>query len=293
MDRQVAVMGKATALAGVLILSASAVSNAAELQLKPETLAAWQSYIRTADSRMQERLHGGAPFLWIDESAERGRRVRAGEILVTPVSEQSPVRVPNGLIHDWIGAAFFPNASLADILAVVQDYPRYKEFYKPLVIDSKLLGSDRTDYRFSLLMLNKSLFAKNALLSEWKEGYLQVDDRRWYSIASTTRVQEIDEYGSPAERELPVDAGSGYIWRLYSFSRFEQRDGGVYVEMEAMALSRDIPAGLRWLIDPIVRRVSRGSVFTSFTKTRAALQAAGNASNASSRPAARQGSQFR
>jgi hypothetical protein len=293
MDRQVAVMGKATALADVLILSASAVSNAAELQLKPETLAAWQSYIRTADSRMQERLHGGAPFLWIDESAERGRRVRAGEILVTPVSEQSPVRVPNGLIHDWIGAAFFPNASLADILAVVQDYPRYKEFYKPLVIDSKLLGSDRTDYRFSLLMLNKSLFAKNALLSEWKEGYLQVDDWRWYSIASTTRVQEIDEYGSPAERELPVDTGSGYIWRLYSFSRFEQRDGGVYVEMEAMALSRDIPAGLRWLIDPIVRRVSRGSVFTSFTKTRAALQAAGNASNASSRPAARQGSQFR
>jgi hypothetical protein len=285
-------MGKVTALAGVLVLSASAVSNA-ELQLKPETLAAWQNYIRTADLRMQERVHGGAPFLWIDESAERGRRVRAGEILVTPVSEQSPTRVPNGLIHDWIGAAFFPNASLADILAVVQDYPRYKEFYKPLVIDSKLLGSDGTDYRFSLLMLNKSLFAKNALLSEWKEGYAQVDGRRWYSIASTTRVQEIDEYGSPSERELPVDTGSGYIWRLYSFSRFEQRDGGVYVEMEAMALSRDIPAGLRWLIDPIVRRVSRGSVFTSFTKTRAALETAVNASNASSRPAAGQGAQFR
>jgi hypothetical protein len=293
MDRQISLTGKATAMAGVLVLFTSAVSNAAELQLKTETLAAWQNYIRAANLRMQGRVHGGAPFLWIDESAERGRRVRAGEILVTPVSEQSPMRVPNGLIHDWIGAAFFPNASLADILAVVQDYSRYKEFYKPLVIDSRLLGSDGTDYRFSLLMLNKSLFAKNALLTEWKEGYAQVDDRRWYSVASTTRVQEIDEYGSPGERELPVDTGSGYIWRLYSFSRFEQRDGGVYVEMEAMALSRDIPSVLRWMIDPIVRRVSRGSVFTSFTETRAALQKAANASNASSRPAARQGSPFR
>ena len=275
-------MGKVTALAGVLVLSASAVSNA-ELQLKPETLAAWQNYIRTADLRMQERVHGGAPFLWIDESAERGRRVRAGEILVTPVSEQSPTRVPNGLIHDWIGAAFFPNASLADILAVVQDYPRYKEFYKPLVIDSKLLGSDGTDYRFSLLMLNKSLFAKSALISEWKDRYIRVDDRRWYSIAYSTCVEEIDGYGSPDERKLPPDAGSGYIWRLYSFSRFEQRDDGVYVELEAIALSRDIPAALRWFIDPIVRRVSRGSVFTSLIETRTAVSSAVSASSTSSR----------
>ena len=92
---------------------------------------------------------------------------RAGEVLVSPVGGHSPIRVPKGLIHDWFGATLIQNAGLEDIFAVVRDYDRYREFYKPLVIDSKSLGGDGTDYRFSLLMLNKSLFAKTALASEW------------------------------------------------------------------------------------------------------------------------------
>jgi hypothetical protein len=194
--------------------------------------------------------------------------------------------VSSGLIHDWIGAALFPNATLEDIFAVVQDYARYKDFYKPLVIDSKSLGADGADFRFSLLMLNKSLFAKSALISEWKDHYIRVDARRWYSVAYSTCVEEIEGYGSPGERKLARDAGSAYIWRLYSFSRFEQRDGGVYVELEAIALSRDIPAALRWFIDPIVRRVSRGSVLTSLIETRTAVSSAVSASSTSFRPAA-------
>jgi len=283
MDTRVPMVNKAMVLAGFLLLSTSGVSKAAELT--KETLQAWQDYIRTTNSRMQERLHGSVPFLWIDESAERSRRVSAGEILVTPVGEHSPVKVPKGLIHHWIGAALFPNATLDDIFTVVQDYARYKEFYKPLVIDSKPLGADGTEYRFSLLMLNKSLFAKNALVSEWKDRYIRVDERRRYSIAYSTRVEEIEEYGSPGERKLPLDAGSGYIWRLYRFTRFEQRDSGVYVELEAIALSRDIPAAVRWLIDPIVRRVSRSSVLTTLIDTRSAVSSNVGASNTSSSPA--------
>ncbi len=175
---------------------------------------------------------------------------------------------------------------LEDIFAVVRDYNRYTEFYKPLVIDSRSLGGDGADYRFSLLMLNKSLFAKTALASEWNERYVRVDDQRWYSIAHSTRIEEIEGYGSPGERKLPPDEGSGYIWRLYSFSRFEQRDDGVYVELEVMALSRDIPGALRWLIDPIVRRVSRGSLLTSLMETRAAVRSEVGAARISGRPAA-------
>jgi hypothetical protein len=59
---------------------------------------------------MEERLHARLPFLWVDESADRSRRVRAGEVLVSPVGDHSPIRVPKGLIHDWIGATLIPNA---------------------------------------------------------------------------------------------------------------------------------------------------------------------------------------
>jgi hypothetical protein len=128
-------------------------------------------------------------------------------------------------------------------------------------------------------MLNKSLFAKTALASEWNDRYIRVDDWRWYSVAQGTRRQEIEDYGSPGECELPLNEGSGYIWRLYSFSRLERRDDGVYVELEVIALSRDIPGGLRWLIDPIVRRVSRGSHFTSLIETQGAVRSEAGASN--------------
>jgi hypothetical protein len=284
MNAHVSRVNKATALAGLLLLSAPAVSNAAELT--NETLQAWQDYIQNANSRMQERIHGGAPFLWADESTERSRQVLAGEVLVAPMGEHSPIRVSKGLIHDWIGAALIPNATLDDIFAVVRDYDRYKEFYMPLVVDSKLLGGADTDYRFSLLMLNKSLFSKKALVSEWNDTYVRVNDRQWYSVAYSTHVQEIEGYGTPGERKLPPDAGSGYIWRLYSFSRFEQREGGVYVELEVIALSREIPAALRWFIDPIVRRVSRGSLFTSLMETRAAVSSQVSASNKVPHPTA-------
>jgi hypothetical protein len=269
-------VSKTAVIAGLLLLSAAAKGNAAELA--SETLQAWQEYIRTATARMEERCNGGAPFLWTDESVARGRRVRGGEIVVASVGEHSPVRVPKGLIHDWIGAAVIPHATLEDVFAVVRDYARYKQFYKPLVVESESLGGTGADRRFSLLLMNHSLFAKSALSSEWNDRYIRVDERRWYSIAYSTKVEEVEEYGSPAERRLPLDTGSGYIWRLYSFSRFEQRDDGVYVELEAIALSRDIPAGLRWFIDPIVRRVSRSSVFNSLLETRAAVSSGASAS---------------
>lgn len=51
-----------------------------------------------------------------------------------------------------------------------------------------------------------------------------------------------------------------------------ERDGGVYVEFEAIGLSRDIPASMRWLIDPIVRRVSRRSLLTSLQQTEKAVR---------------------
>jgi hypothetical protein len=268
------------AFAVFMLLCVPPVSTAAELT--NETLQAWQDYIRSAHSGMEERLHGRLPFLWVDESVERRRRVRAGEVLVSPVSDHSPIRVPKGLIHDWIGATLIPNARLEDIFAVVHDYSRYREFYNPLVIDSQSLGRDGPDYRFSLLMRNKSLFAKTALASEWNDRYICVDDRRWYSIAYSTRIEEIEDYGSPGERRLPLNEGSGYIRRLYSVSRFEQRDDGVCVELEVIALSRDIPGGLHWLIDPIVRRVSRGSLLTSLIETRAAVKSEAGAAGPSS-----------
>lgn len=242
-------------------------------ELKQDTLKAWDEYIQETNARTQERLQSGS-FLWVDESAERRQQVRAGKVVVWPGAVQSPEPVPGGLIHDWIGAAFIPDATLDDVFTVVRDYDNYKLFYKPSVADSKSLGSVGESDKFSMLLVNQKLVGKMALDTEYQSCYQQIATSRWYSSALTTRVQEIRNFGGSDEHELQEGEGTGYIWRIYSFSRFEERDGGVYVEVEAIALSRDIPAAARWFVNPIVRRVSKNALLISLRQTEEAVRSA-------------------
>src|ERR1700694_5422519 len=108
--------------------------------LQQETVKAWESYIRHVDASMHARAAGAAPFLWVDEAADRAARLRKGEILVSAAGDNCPEKVAHGLIHHWVGAAFIQGASVNDVLAVVQDYDRYKDFYAPNVINTKRLG---------------------------------------------------------------------------------------------------------------------------------------------------------
>jgi hypothetical protein len=248
-------------MAAVLVLFAAAYpSRGAEL--KRETLDAWDQYLVAANIRMVDRAPGH--FLWIDDSAERVGRVRNGQVMVSPMGH-TPEAVPAGLIHHWIGAAFIPGARIDDVIAVVRNYNRYTEYYKPSVIDAKTISQKAAEDRFSVVLVNQAMFLKRALDSEYQSRYVRIDDRKWYSVAETTRVQEISD-----EVRIPDGEGSGYIWRLCTISRFEERDGGVYLETEAIALSRPIPGALHWVVDPIVRRVSRASLAMSLGQTREA-----------------------
>jgi hypothetical protein len=221
---------------------------------------------------MEQRLNPDKPFLWVDEVPDRLARVRTGEIVVTPIGPHNPKKVPSGLIHDWVGAAFIANVTLKDVVQVVRDYTRYKDVYQPTVLDSKVIDTSETKDRFSMLIMNRSVVLKTALDADYESRYVHVDDQRIYSVSRATRIQEIEQYGAPTQRMLHEDEGKGIIWRLFSITRYVERDGGVYVELEVIGLSRDIPASLRWLVEPIVRRVSRSSLSTSLRQTENAVR---------------------
>ena len=255
-----------TMCAGFFISSIA--SHAAEL--KQEAVRTWDAYVETANLQMRDRTH--KTFLWVDESPDRIQRLRNGEILISSVGQRNPKPVPSGLIHDWIGAAFIPNVRLEDVLSAARSYDHYKDFYQPAVVDSKSLGTTGDCDKYSMRVVNKEVVAETALDGEYEACYVQVDAKRWYSIGYSTRVQEVQGYGRPDERDLPPGQGSGYIWRLYSIARFEQADDGVYVELEAMALSRDIPFAVRWLVAPIVRNVSKSSLQTSLRQMEEAVR---------------------
>jgi hypothetical protein len=267
-----------SAHSGISLLAATPATN----QLRPETLNVWEEYIRAVDSRMQARFDGAMPFLWIDESAHRGRRIGQGDILVAPVLPHGTQNVPNGLIHHWIGGVFIPGATITSLSAVVQDYNKYKDFYKPVVVDSRVLGCTDENQRFSMLWQHKVLFITAAIQGEYLARGVKVGGRREYSVADAVQVQEIEHYGRPDERLLPPGTGSGFIWRLHSIARYEERGGGVYLELEAIALTRDIPGSVRWFVSPVVNHLSINSLTTTLQQTRDAVHSMAKATEVGS-----------
>jgi hypothetical protein len=251
----------------VIVIGAAAIAyslTSRGAELKQDTLSTWDEYVQGNKAQM------GSPtsFLWADQQPERLQRLRNGEILVSSAAQPNPRPVPSGLIHDWVGAVFLPDIKIEDVLSEVRDYDNYKAYYKPTVVDSQLISSAGPCQKYSMRVVNKEVVAQTALEMDYETCYFKVDESRWYSTTRTTSVREIKHYGQANEEELPPDQGSGYIWRLYSVARFEQRDGGTYIEVEAMALSRDIPVAVRWLANPIVRRVSRNSMLLSLKETK-------------------------
>ena len=263
---------KAAKIAFELALLAAGIPGLlSAIELQPDTMKAWDDYIRNADSRMHSRLDGELPFSWTDEAPGRRLRTRRGEILFAPVTGRGTQSVAGGLIHDWIGATFIPNATIEGLLAVVHDYNRYKEFYKPVVAESKVLACSETDQRFSMVWQHKILFVNAAIEGQYQAHDFALDGRRGYSIANTTMVREIESYGQNDERLLAPGQGNGFIWRMHSIARYEERDGGVYLELEAIALTRDIPPSLRWMVNPVVNHLSINSLVTSLRQTRDAV----------------------
>lgn len=266
----VSARGYLPAIVLALSILVSAPAPSAANDLKEQTLAAWDGYISSACSRAEARAKE-SPFLRIDEVTGRRLQVRAGETTVWRESDRHPVKVPHGLIHDWMGAVFIPKVTMADVLAVVRDYDRYAEVYTAAVIRSNRLGSEENDDRFSMLLMQKVLFVTAATKGEYETRYVKVGAKRWYSISKSTRLQSIENFGQPDMRELPPDQGPGYVWRLFSFTKFEESDGGVYIEVEAIGLSRDVPMLVRWLVDPIVEHLPKNSLEATLDETRTAV----------------------
>lgn len=245
---------------------------AGKVRLNRETLKSFEAYIREAEGAMEQTLRSSASFLWSDGSAERARQVREGQVVAEFWSGRGPVKVPSGLIHDWIGAAWAPGTTLKSTLALIQDYDNHTNIYKPEVMASKLVSRRGNDFQIYLRLLKKKILTV-VLDTDHDVEYRPVDRTRWVCRSYTTRIAEVENAGSPHEEILPPDAGFGFLWRLYSYWRFQEQEEGVYLECRAISLTRDVPLGLGWIIEPIIQKLPRESLIRTLECTRQALRA--------------------
>jgi hypothetical protein len=249
------------------LLLSVALSKAAEP--KRETLRAWDDYIFSVNTDVAERISGNRPFLWIDESPETRLRVQNGKLAIT---NHDPRKVPQGLIHHWVGVMFVPNVSLDQVMQVLNSYDRYSDIYKPLIRKTSVIEQVGDTVKVNVLAVQKAFSVTAAVNTDEEIQITRPAPNRVCITANSVQIQEIANYGQPSEHAFPEDRRPGYVWRALIVERLEERDGGVYIELETISLSRGIPVEVRWLIKPLTDELPRKMMTDILDQTRTAVQ---------------------
>jgi hypothetical protein len=238
-----------------------------------ETTKAFDDYVAKAEELIRREESTVESFLAVPPAARAGRdaALRRGEVLV----EQRGIaaaNAPGGLIHHWVGTVFIPNATLAQVLAVVQDYDHLTRSYAPEVMASRLISRQGDDFHISLRMRERKVVTV-VLDAEYQVHYGRLDAGHQFSMSRSMWISEIADAGGPHEHVVAEAENHGYLWRLNSYWRFVQTTDGAIVQCEAISLTRNIPAGLGWLIGPFVREIPRESLEATLGATRDAVAA--------------------
>ena len=257
---------------------------ASATELEPKTAQAFERYVHLAESKIDSQPTSAGAYLCVERlPAERRAaaeaQLRAGQVVIERLdasspdgtaSHDKPIEVPGGLIHHWIGTVFIPGATLAQTLALEEDYDHHQDYFRPDVMRSKILRHDGNDFWIELRLYKRKVIT-TVLDTEHEVHYTIVDSAHAWSRSRTTRIQEVDHAGEPDERLEPVGHDRGFLWRMNTYWRFEEKDGGTYVESQSISLTRDIPTGLGWLVGPYVNSVPRESLTFTLATTRSAV----------------------
>ena len=294
--RQVEAMGdKSAKMIGVLLLAVAlhlvAMDTArggepARPKLKNETREAFERYVKLVETRNEEELKRGTSLLWVDglprvqreeayAALERGEvKMRKLEIL----ENGKALRCPGGMIHHWAGVVFIRRARLNDVLRVLQDYDQHSVYYAPDVERSKLESREGDHFRVFLRFRRHKVITV-VLNTEHEVEYFHDAPGRAHSRSSAVRIAEMENAGKSEEHEKTPGDDNGFMWRMETWWRMEEREDGVYVQSEVASLTRDIPAVLSWMIGPFVTGIPKESLTFTLEATRKAVQAKSGTKN--------------
>ena len=172
------------------------------------------------DAELADRERG---FLWVERLPEARRaaahsQLREGGVVIErleTLDEGKRIECPGGMIHHWIGTAFVPGATLAQTLALVEDYDHHQDYYAPDVARSKILRHAGDDYAIYLRFYKRKVIT-SVVDTEHEVHYAIVDATHAWSRSRTTRVQQVDDPGKPEEHLLPEGQGDSGQGRLGS-----------------------------------------------------------------------------
>ena len=266
-------------------MSAALVALAITLQtapvvhaVEPVSFARWSVYVNATESRVTHELGDGHRFLGIDfdaDAASERAAVLGGQVLVRRLdvsgADGRSIDVPSARVHHWRGVVFVPGVTLAGLLAELRrDAPPAG---RDDVLASRVLerGPDRMKV---YLKLQRRKVVTVVYNTEHVVTFRTYGPARASTVSVATKIAELENPGTPEERERPQGDDRGFLWKLNAYWRYEQVAGGVIAECESISLSRDAPALVRYMVEPLIESTARESMERTLTAFRARFTAA-------------------
>jgi hypothetical protein len=234
--------------------------------------ASFDAYVSTVESRIGQQHQGAGGFL---APADQGR-LRNGELIIEKLAPASPAGFPGAMLHHWRGTAFAPGAKAADFERLMRNFNAYPQYYAPQVVQARILSQQGDRYQVVLRVKQHHVITV-VLDTAYDVTFARaaaphIDAPRGYSISRSTRVSEIESAGTAKEHTLAPSDDHGFLWRLNTYWSYEEHDGGLYMQIESVSLTRAIPTGLGWVIRPFVESVPRESLEFTLRSTCNALK---------------------
>lgn len=250
---------------------ASAVPRCAADEPSPAATAAFNSYIGKLEARLTQQHRSATGFIAGVSDPTTAARLRKGELIVEKVTPADNGDVTGAMLHHWRGTAFVPGATAADFERLMRDYSAYPRKYAPQVLSARAMEHDGDHYQVTMRVRQKHVITV-VMDTAYDVTFGRLDAKHGYSLSRSTRIAEMAEPGTANERALSAGEQHGFLWRLDSYWSYEERDGGLYLQIESVSLTRSIPAGLGWAIGPFVESVPRESLEFTLQATRNALR---------------------
>jgi hypothetical protein len=238
----------------------------------PAAVNAFNAYVRTVESRLADQHRAANSFLAPVPSGSQGQaRLRRGESIIEQLTPSTGADLPGALLHHWRGTMFVPGARAQDFERLMMDFNAYPQHYSPQVMRAKLLAQQKDQLQATMRVRQRHVLTV-VMDTTYDIVYGRLDAQHGYSISRSTQISEIDSPGTAGEHALSPSQAHGFLWRLNTYWSYEERDGGLYLQIESVSLTRSIPLGLGWAIQPFIESVPRESLEFTLRSTCIALR---------------------
>lgn len=237
----------------------------------PAAVSAFNSYIGAVESRLARQHRSQNGFLAAAAGQKNEMRLRQGELIVEKLTPSTGADFSGAMLHHWRGTAFAAGAKAADFERLMKDFNSYPQRYSPQVVRAKVLAQ-QGDHIQAVMRVRQRHVITVVMDTAYDITYGRLDSQHGYSISRSTQINEIDSPGTSTERALNANEEHGFLWRLNTYWSYEERDGGLYMQIESVSLTRSIPTGLGWAVRPFVESVPRESMEFTLRSTCNALR---------------------